>query len=180
VTPRGYHPGVQTMQAQVILGSPGLLAGPDERLLLDVLAGCGASAQVETRPVHRGEGAALTWIVLAVLPLQAFLAALGSKMADDAYAQVRTLVERLAAGRRPPAGAGAGAGTGAAQPPAPLVLLDRGTGLRIVLEADLPAEAYRKLTALDLSQFGTGPVHYDLARGRWRSELDEAAPPTRP
>ncbi len=162
------------MQAQVILGSPGILAGPDERLLLDVLAGCGASTQVETIPVHRGEGAALTWIVLAVLPLQAFLAALGSKMADDAYAQVRTLVRRLAAGRRPPAGAGP------ARQPAPLVLLDRGTGLRIVLEADLPAEAYRQLTALDLSQFGTGPVHYDLARGRWRSELDEAAPPTRP
>jgi hypothetical protein len=176
VTPHRYHPGVHTMQAQVILGSPGILAGPDERLLLDVLAGCGASTRVETLPVHRGEGAALTWIVLAVLPLQAFLAALGSKMADDAYAQVRTLVKRLAAGRRPPAGAEAGP----AQPPAPLVLLDRGTGLRIVLEADLPVEAYRQLTALDLSQFGTGPVHYDLARGRWRSELDEAVPPTRP
>lgn len=91
------------MQAQVILGSPGILAGPDERLLLDVLAGCGASTQVETIPVQRGESAALTWIVLAVLPLQAFLAALGSKMADDAYAQVRTLVKRLAAGRRQPA-----------------------------------------------------------------------------
>ena len=159
------------MQAQVILGSPGILAGPDERLLLDVLAGCGASTQVETIPVQRGESAALTWIVLAVLPLQAFLAALGSKMADDAYAQVRTLVKRLAAGRRQP-------GAGPAKEPAPLVLLDRGTGLRIVLEANLPAEAYRQLTALDLSQFRTGPVHYDLARGRWRSELDEAAPPT--
>ena len=48
-----------------------------------------------------------------------------------------------------------------------------------MLEADLPADAYRQLTALDLSQFGTGPLHYGtLARGRWRSELDEAAPPT--
>jgi hypothetical protein len=171
---RRYHPGVHTMQAQVILGSPGILAEPDERLLLDVLAGCGASTQLETIPVHRGESTALTWIVLAVLPLQAFLAALGSKMADDAYAQLRNLVKRLAAGRRPPAG------PSPAGQPAPLVLLDRGTGLRIVLEADLPAEAYRQLTALDLSQFGTGPVHYDLARGRWRSELDEAAPPPRP
>jgi hypothetical protein len=159
------------MQARVILGSPGILMGPDERLLLDVLAGCGASTQVETVPVHRGESAALTWIVLAVLPLQAFLAALGSKMADDAYAQVRTLVKRLAAGRHQPPGAGP------ARPPAPLVLLDRGTGLQVVLEADLPAEAYRQLTALDLSQFSHGPVHYDLGRGRWRAELDEATPP---
>jgi hypothetical protein len=159
------------MQARVILGSPGILTGPDERLLLDVLAGCGASTQIETVPVHRGESAALTWIVLAVLPLQAFLAALGSKMADDAYAQVRTLVKRLAAGRHQPPGAGP------ARPPAPLVLVDRGTGLQVVLEADLPAEAYRQLTALDLSQFSHGPVHYDLGRGRWRAELDEAAPP---
>jgi hypothetical protein len=57
------------------------------------------------------------------------------------------------------------------------VLLDRGTGRQIVLEADLPAEAYRQLTALDLSQFSTGPVHYDLARGRRRAELDETARP---
>jgi hypothetical protein len=159
------------MQARVILGSPGLLTGPDQRLLLDMLAGCGASTQVETVPVHRGESAALTWIVLAVLPLQAFLAALGSKMADDAYAQVRTLVKRLAAGRHQPPGAGP------ARPPAPLVLVDRGTGLQVVLEADLPAEAYRQLTVLDLSQFNHGPVHYDLGRGRWRAELDEASPP---
>jgi len=159
------------MQARVILGSPGMLTGPDERLLLDMLAGCGASTQLETVPVHRGESAALTWIVLAVLPLQAFLAALGSKMADDAYAQVRTLVKRLAAGRRQPPG------DSPARPPAPLVLVDRGTGLQIVLEADLPAEAYRQLTALDLSQFSHGPVHYDLGRGRWRAELDEATPP---
>ena len=47
----------------------------------------------------------------------------------------------------------------------------------VVLEADLPAEAYRQLTALDLSRFSHGPVHYDLGRGRWRAELDEASPP---
>jgi hypothetical protein len=164
------------MQAQVILGSPGGLAEPDERLLLDVLTGCGASTQVQATTAHRGESAALTWIVLAVLPLQAFLAALGSKLADDGYAQIRTLVKRLAAGRHQPPGTGpAGHPVGN---PAPLVLLDRGTGLQIVLEADLPAEAYRQLTALDLSQFSTGPVHYDLARGRWRAELDEAARPS--
>ena len=122
-------------------------------------------------PVHRGESVALTWIVLAVLPLQAFLAALGSKQADDGYAQVRALVKRLA-GRRQQAARQPGG-----RPPAPLVLMDCGTGLRIVLNADLPAAAYRQLTALDLSQYRTGPLHYDLARGSWRSELDEAAPP---
>jgi hypothetical protein len=101
----------------------------------------------------------------------AFLAALGSKLADDGYAQVRALVKRLAA--RPGTLGNSQPGS---RPPAPLVLVDRRTGLQIVLEADLPAAAYQQLTALDLSQFSAGPVHYDLARGRWRAELDEAAP----
>ena len=171
MTPRRYHPGVPLIQAQVILGSAGLLAEPDEQLLCDVLASCGASTQVEPVPVHRGESAALTWIVLAVLPLQAFLAALGSKLADDGYAQVRALVKRLA-GRRQQVDSQPGD-----RRPAPLVLMDRGTGLQIVLEADLPAAAYRQLTTLDLSQYRIGPLHYDLARGRWRAELDEAAAP---
>jgi hypothetical protein len=160
---------VHTIQAKVILAAPGVLAEPDERLLRDVLAGCGVSAEVQTLPVHRGESVALTWIVLAVLPLQAFLAALGSKLADDGYAQVRALVKRLAGARGRPENTG--------RPPAPLVLVDPGTGVQIVLEADLPAAAYHQLTTLDLSQFSLGPVHYDLARGCWRAELDEATPP---
>ncbi len=44
---------------------------------------------------------------------------------------------------------------------------------QVVLEADLPAEAYEALVALDLSAFRQGPVHYDRQRGRWRSEPDE-------
>jgi hypothetical protein len=54
-----------------------------------------------------------------------------------------------------------------------LVLQDAATQLRVVLEADLPAEAYQALVALDLSAFGQGPVHYDRHQRRWRSELDE-------
>ncbi len=54
-----------------------------------------------------------------------------------------------------------------------LVLQDAVTQLQIVLEADLPADAYQALVALDLSAFRQGPVHYDRQRGRWRSELDE-------
>jgi hypothetical protein len=52
--------------------------------------------------------------------------------------------------------------------------LAEGTSL-LVLEADLPGDAYSKLMALDLSQFSIGPLHYDQARHCWRSELDEAA-----
>jgi hypothetical protein len=54
-----------------------------------------------------------------------------------------------------------------------LMLQDTDTGLRVVLEPDLPAESFRQLLSLDLTKFTHGPLHYDLARGRWRSELDE-------
>jgi hypothetical protein len=45
-----------------------------------------------------------------------------------------------------------------------------------VLDHDLPAEGYRQLLALDLSQYRLGPLHYDRTQRRWRSELDEAVP----
>jgi hypothetical protein len=47
------------------------------------------------------------------------------------------------------------------------------TRLQIVLEADLPTDAYQAMVALDLSAFRQGPVHYDRQHGRWCSELDE-------
>lgn len=50
---------------------------------------------------------------------------------------------------------------------------DAATRLQVVLEADLPAEAYQALVTLDLSAFGQGPAHYDRHRGEWRSELNE-------
>jgi hypothetical protein len=56
-----------------------------------------------------------------------------------------------------------------------MVLQDTETGMHIVLEPDLPAESYRQLLSLDLTTVTRGPVHYDLARKRWRSELDEQA-----
>ena len=57
----------------------------------------------------------------------------------------------------------------------PLVLRDSGAGPQIMLEGDLPEEAYGQLIALDLGRFSIGPLHYDQAMHRWRSELDEAA-----
>lgn len=53
--------------------------------------------------------------------------------------------------------------------------MDSGSKVKIVIEADLPAEAISLLAALDLSQFKIGPVHFDKAAGRWRAELDEGA-----
>jgi hypothetical protein len=164
---------VPRIQARIILSSPSALSEQDKRMLLDTLD-CGTAARVQTSPVHRGETTALTWIVLALLPMQAFLTALGSRAAEDGYAKLCVLVHRISSSHRlretaPPSQ------QASVRSAAPLVLQDTATGLQIVLEADLPADAYSKLVALDLTEISTGPVHYDQARQRWRSELDEAA-----
>lgn len=128
-----------------------------ETALIPLLSVIGVKAEgVRTLP-HRS-GADLNWLILLVLPLQAFLTALGTKVMEDLYNGVKRL-PRLT--DRPSTDA------------ALLVLEDPKTGLRIVLEHDLPHQAYRELLQLDLHRFGTGPLHYDHNRRQWRSVIDE-------
>jgi hypothetical protein len=101
-------------------------------------------------------------LLLAVLPLHAFLSTLGSTLADEASQSLKRLVRRVL-----------GAGRETASPQPVLVLQDAASRLQVVLEADLPAGAYDALLSLDLTQFHKGPLHYDRHRGAWRSELDE-------
>ena len=126
--------------------------------MIPLLRGIGVQADgVRTLP-HRS-GADLNWLILLVLPLQAFLTALGTKVMEDLYSGVKRL-PRLSDR----------SSTSAAL----LVLEDPKTGLRIVLEHDLPQKAYRELLELDLKRFSAGPLHYDHNRQEWRSELDES------
>lgn len=177
--PREHGP----IEAQILLDG-GLPAG-HERALVAALAGCGVTAELRDMPPRRG---AIDWLVLIALPLQAFLTALGTKGGESAYPQltvaVRSILRRHPADPGPadPGTADTGtADTGPANPALPatpmpvLILQDPATGVRIVLEAGLPDEAYRQLLTLDMSAFRLGPVHYDASKGRWRSELDEAA-----
>ncbi|MEU6002398.1 hypothetical protein ABZ837_31885 [Streptomyces sp. NPDC047197] len=136
------------------------------RDLVSALEGLGVrTARVRRAVDHRG-AADIPWIMLASLPLQAFLSGLGAEAVKDSYAALKDVVRRSAR---------AADSTAAASAPRPLVLQDRRTGLRVVLEPGLPGEAYDQLLGLDLARFGEGPLHYDREQGRWRSELDEAA-----
>jgi hypothetical protein len=167
-------------------GAPGLAAqvlvdgqlGPDEEGLVAALQRCGVVTEVGQVPVRR-TAELLAWAVLITLPLQAFLSGLGDKASDDAYAGLTAAIRRILRRTRqpapPPSPADSLAATPDATPARVMILQDPGTGLRIVLEADLPDEAYHQLLALDLTEFRFGPLHYDAARHRWRSEQDEAA-----
>ncbi|MFI6088695.1 hypothetical protein [Streptomyces sp. NPDC051218] len=142
---------------------------PDDlrRDLVSALEGLGVhTARVRRAVDHRG-AAEIPWIMLASLPLQAFLSGLGAEAVKDSYTALKDVVRRSARTTDPAAPA--------TSAPRPLVLQDRRTGLRVVLEPGLPGEAYDQLLGLDLADFREGPLHYDREQGRWRSELDEAA-----
>src|ERR1700754_4531767 len=99
--------------------------------------------------VRSGE---LGWLVLAGLPLSAFLSTLGTKLAEDGYAGLHDLVARVARH---------GHGSGA---PA-LVLEDDDAGTVVVLDDDLPDDSYRMLVELDLSGHAGVTLRYDAAGG---------------
>lgn len=133
----------------------------DEHAIVDEFTALGVTARARMVLAQRGAGE-VQWLILATLPLQAFLSALGSSLADGAVQALKRLAGRVR-GKKP----------GATSPGPVLVLQDTATRLQIVLDADLPADAYRALVSLDLSRFRTGPLRYDWHRGEWRSELDE-------
>ena len=147
-----------SLNADVVVYRP---SSPDEvREVEDAFVSLGLTATARTA-TRRGLGEA-GWMVLAALPLQAFLQSLVSEAASDTYRKLRDLVTRVFEPRAE-----------SKRGPAVLVLQDAASGVQIALDSDLPPEAYEELVALDLSAFECGPVHYDRVQKRWRSELDE-------
>ncbi len=137
------------------------VSAEEERAIVEAFRALDIAARIRMVPTRRGLEQ-LHWLVLAALPLHAFLSGLGSAAAQDVAQGLKRLVGRVV-----------GAKHQTASSERVLVLQDAATRLQVVLEADLPAEAYQALVALDLSAFRQGPVHYDRQRGTWRSELDE-------
>jgi hypothetical protein len=133
----------------------------EEQAIVEAFGALGVAASARVVPTRRGV-ADLQWLVLAALPLHAFLSTVGSTLAEQAADGLRRLVGQLRRRRQE-----------SASTPAVLVLQDATTRLQVVLEADLPADAYQALLSLDLSTFSKGPLHYDRHSGQWRSELDE-------
>jgi len=107
----------------------------------------------------------IAWLALAVAPLKPFFEQLVKDSADDAYQRLKAFAGKLYHRDKQPS----------TTHPKVLLLEDQTTGIQVVLEADLPEEAYRQLLSFDLNTIRRGPLHYDRYRHRWRSELDEAS-----
>jgi hypothetical protein len=133
-----------------------------EDQLVAMFRGFGFSTECRRELAYRG-AAELGWVALAALPLHAFLSGIASEAIRDVYVSVKKLAARKTRNNGQPAVS-----------QYPLVLQDAGSGLQIILEDDLPIEAYQQLIKLDLTAYRIGPLHYDRHRRAWRSELDEA------
>ena len=148
---------------------------------LDVL---GFTVRARTLPARRPIEQ-LAWAVLVVLPLQAFLTALGGKAGEDAHHGLSKAVRKVLRGESE---AEPTPESGAQLPATPndspladapttsptVVLQDPATGIQIILGPHLDDTAYRALRALDLTGITQGPVRYDTAEARWLSDVDEA------
>ena len=119
------------------------------------------------RRVRAHRGAAIEWLVLAALPLQAFLQNLGTLSGGDAYGAFKNLIARLPH-HEPHSRA-------EAKSVRPIILQDTDSGLQVMIESDLPEIAYRQLYQLNLAQFSSGPIHFDRNLGCWRADSEEAA-----
>jgi len=129
--------------------------------LLGDLRAIGLNPQL--RPVATRRGVSdLPWLVLLALPMKLFFETLMQQLAGDAYLRLKTIAARVLHGQH-----------GSEDNRRVLVLEDTTTGLLVMLEPDLPPEAYQRLFHTDLSAFARGPLHYDRSRQQWRSELDE-------
>jgi hypothetical protein len=98
------------------------------------------------------------WMVMAFLPLTAFLTALGAELGKDAYKRLGNLIKRLREAR-----------ARSKQPPGNIILEDSETKIQIVLSLDLSDEALEALFRLDTKSLPSGPVSFDTERGKWVS-----------
>lgn len=142
----------------VLIDERGPDAGSAElRQYLDLL-GLAPRARIRTMPAERGVEA-VHWTMLLVVVLTAFLAAIGTRLGNDAYHGL-TRVIRQAMDRRP----------AEEDTRCLIVARDRDSGIEIILEPDLPAEALRQLSKL--TEPARGPVRWDRRARRWRSPTD--------
>jgi hypothetical protein len=132
----------------------------DAQQFLHDIRALGFDPTLKTVATRRGVSD-LVWVVLLALPVKPFLEHLAQKFADDAYSQLKALVDKVVHRRREPPDSRRA-----------LVLRDDTRHFRVELEPDLPLEAYRQLFGMDLSSM-RGRLHYDRSSRQWRAEPDE-------
>jgi hypothetical protein len=152
-------PSAQAPQADVGVFGSGELPPEHHQGVVAAFESLGVAARVWADPTHPGLDD-VHCLVLARLSLQEFLGwVVGSPVAEDAYPGIKRLVDRLFADQPE-----------VARPSQVLVLEDSATREQVVLTADLPAVACRRLVPYLSSIRRGGTHHYDRQSGEWRSQ----------
>jgi hypothetical protein len=140
----------------------GRLSTPETVELTQAFTAVGVAPDLREVPPRRALED-IAWLALIALPLKPFYDQLAKDFATDAHRHLKTLTGKILHRAGKPTSS-----------PQVLVLQDSATGVQVVLESDLPDEAFEQLLTFDLATIRRGPLHYDRHRRRWRSELDEA------
>ena len=130
--------------------------------LIQSFTAVGLVADLREVPPRRSLGD-IAWLALVAVPLKPFYEQLAKDFAADAHRRLKTLTGKVLHRAEKPT-----------RSPRLLVLQDNTSGVQVVIEPDLPDEAFEQLLTFDLATIRRGPLHYDRHRRRWRSELDEA------
>ncbi|MGH3989921.1 MAG: hypothetical protein ACRDTZ_21805, partial [Pseudonocardiaceae bacterium] len=133
------------------------LSTDDLSLVRTALEAAGIQATIRVMPPRRGIDP--SWLLLITFPVQTMLKVALERMAADAFEQLK----RLAGSLHNRAGARVAA-------PSDLVILKcTDSSARIVLEPDLPLDAYRILAEQVVPIVRDGEWRYDRQRLRWSS-----------
>jgi hypothetical protein len=151
------------LSANVLLA--GTISSQETAELLLEFEAIGLSADLREVSPRRSIGE-IAWLALVLVPLKPFFDQIAKDFTDDSYRHLKTLVGKILGRRTQPR-----------KSPQVLVLQDSTTGIQVVLESDLPEQAYQQLFGFDLTTIRRGPLHYDRHHNRWRSELDEQQKP---
>lgn len=122
------------------------------------------AAKVEANYVRRGIGD-YPWAILIALPLIPFLKAFGEAAGKDAWELLRDLTGKLYEARK----------RSRAKEGSP-VIVDEDTGLWVILDSEIPADAFEQLLEFDISSAEAKHLQWDPVSRRWYDAWDRNAP----
>jgi hypothetical protein len=132
-------------------------ATPEEvGVVREAFTDAGLTAKVRPSYERRGTGD-LPWVVMVSVPLTAFLTAFAAEAGKDAYKGLKRLVRTIWDKRTKTSG-----------PSGSFTIIDIKSGIWVLLDPDIPDDAYSALSELDLDSLqGSGVLKYDKNQEGW-------------
>jgi len=117
-----------------------------------------AGLMATVRPSYKRKGIGdFPWVVMISVPLMAFLTGFANAAGKDAYDKLKKPVCAIWAKRTKNSGTSGS-----------FTIVDTKSGVSVLLDPDIPGDAYDALAKLDIDSLrGTGVLKYDKDEKRW-------------